>query len=328
VRTGGEVVVPNGPLDLNDNPLTGVKGLIFNEDGRQNIDYDGTAGSFQIRDTANNDERVLSVGKGQMQIGRTVNLQDSGVVNATSVSFSSASGTALDLTRNSDGSHFLWKHDDGTSNPTQYSAQLQAGDGNAYQIRNDSTDENLFRVRNDGDIRWKVLNGAVVNGGHGSFDTAQEAVDYAINNGYTAVEFPPGQYGSIVFSQALEIRGQSYGPGGESPEALFTAGDSAAIDGGNDCRIKDVAVETNDGQQFSVIVRDNSSVESTRVNKGGAITADGNSALISGCSARINQLTDEGVILTTDAKNVIVDGNHTMGSIRDNGTGNVIGENT
>lgn len=74
------------------------------------------------------------------------------------IDFISSGGRGLDFTPNSDGSHWLWFHDDGSSNPTLYGAQLYSGGNKVWRLENRTADEELVHVATNGDfyVRGRV----------------------------------------------------------------------------------------------------------------------------------------------------------------------------
>ena len=74
------------------------------------------------------------------------------------IHFSSSNGLGLDFTENSDGSHWLWIHDDGVSSPVEYGAQLYSGGGKVWRIENRTTNKELIHLGTGGNL---AVNGDV-----------------------------------------------------------------------------------------------------------------------------------------------------------------------
>jgi len=74
------------------------------------------------------------------------------------IDFISSNGRGLDFTSNSDGSHWLWFHDDGSSNATVYGAQLYSTGDKVWRIVDRSNWNELVHVGPDGRfyVRGKV----------------------------------------------------------------------------------------------------------------------------------------------------------------------------
>lgn len=62
----------------------------------------------------------------------------------------SGSGALFDLRPNSDGDQILWRHDDGTSAPTEYFVQSQPSSGNLLRGRDMTNSTNVFKIGTDG----------------------------------------------------------------------------------------------------------------------------------------------------------------------------------
>ena len=78
--------------------------------------------------------------------------------------FSSSGGHGLDFTSNSDGNHWLWRHDDGSSDPIVYGAHLNVRNGEVWRLRNITTSTDLVSVTDEADLRvaGTVTSGEVV----------------------------------------------------------------------------------------------------------------------------------------------------------------------
>lgn len=145
-----------GGIELDDNKITGVEDISFTGDADQSLYYTGSAGDFSIRDSSNNSEKVMSVGQGRMTVNRALRaagglqltndlqLNDNSIYGvAAPIVFSSPGGTAIDLATNSDGSHYIWNHTDGSGN--QVSAHSQPDDY-FLQLEREGSARHIFRT--------------------------------------------------------------------------------------------------------------------------------------------------------------------------------------
>lgn len=118
-----------------------------------------------------------------------VDLTRHDLAGVDAISFADSSGVALDLTPNSDGNHILWQHDDGTANPREFSAQLDAGNGIPWKLRDSARGRNLMEVHDNGYIALPygglALDGPVWMGTHNHFgdDTTHDIIFKQDSNG-------------------------------------------------------------------------------------------------------------------------------------------------
>lgn len=81
--------------------------------------------------------------------GGGVDFASGALTNVDHLEVSSDSGVVIDLTTgSSDGTHILWRHDDGGS--TQYEGLSRPGNNNAFMVRDSTNGQPLFTVHNDG----------------------------------------------------------------------------------------------------------------------------------------------------------------------------------
>lgn len=185
----------------------------------------------------------------------------------------------------------------------------------------------------DGGLTFHTMHGDVVWGGHPDFATAQAAIDYAKNNDVMEVRFPAGQsYDSIDVLGGIRVRG--YGDIRSSAPIFEGRTDDHAVDMTSGSSIFNVRVRSDNSTTGLHGIRTdtggrNDIVQVTCLGAAGdAFHIRNNYLQITGCYTLPGQVNGEGVMLTSNTNYCLVDGNMRMGSIVDNGGGNVIGSNS
>ena len=160
VRSVGDVAAPNGDLFTQD-------GMVATQSWVNNKAFDISGGRLT----------------GDIDMG----LND--IRGVSTISFPEQSGLALDLTPNSDGSHVLWEHDDGTSDPRVFSAQLDPAGGIPWKIRDSGRERNLIEIHQNGYISLPygglATDGPLWMGTHNHFgdDTTHDIIWKQDSNG-------------------------------------------------------------------------------------------------------------------------------------------------
>lgn len=191
------------------------------------------------------------------------------------------------------------------------------------------------RSRMTQELESKILNGAVY-GAHPDFGTAQAAIDWASNNGYSAVVFPPGTYGGIVVPGRMYVGGYA---------AATKAGSNVIFDGGtsqdgirldsNGAVIDNVAGATTQGGGSgyeAIFIPSNAQV--AHVRNCGVVESDSHGIYVDGIKCVVSNIVGSktGAIDGDDlhfggnSDSCVLDTATGMSSITNNGAGNVIGE--
>lgn len=180
----------------------------------------------------------------------------------------------------------------------------------------------------------KVVQGEVY-ANHPDFDSIQQAIDFASNNGYQIVKVESGDYGSIDITGAIAVVGLTPDPAGQSCPIFDGGTDDHAVDfQSNGGKLKNCGVRTDvgGGSSFNAINIPNGvghvQVLECEVDQSDAdgIYVDGNDVAIQRCVFRAN--TDgANVRLDTNSSNCIVTNNFRLGNLSDDGSGNVTGNN-
>lgn len=176
--------------------------------------------------------------------------------------------------------------------------------------------------------------GAMVNGSHSDFSSAQAAIDFAEANGKSVVTFGRSTQGAISIPPGIRVSGSAQV--GTASVSATTFQDSVT-DGGvvhvgrgsviENCRVINDGTGTGDhcvtGENISTV---------TNVRFGGAGGDGFNFANVNAsvtlCSARTAEIGGASVVLTSNSGGNIVTNNRSVGTITDNGTGNIVNNNT
>lgn len=165
-----------------------------------------------------------------------------------------------------------------------------------------------------------------VYAGHPDFSTLQDAIDFAANNGYHVVMAPPGEYGNVSISSQVDLLSLGYreakvGISGGSP----TSGTGIDVNTDN-VRINGVKAGSSDSdailtQNGNVDIR----IEDCRFVGNGSgsndITVQSDKTVV------ISSAAETGITLGSNSNNCVVD--DCVGvSVTNNGTGNVVGDNS
>jgi hypothetical protein len=189
-----------------------------------------------------------------------------------------------------------------------------------------------WQVSQETDCR--VING-IVFAGYDAFATAQDAINWAQNNGYRTVTFPPGDYSSIDISQdGMCIIGLGNAGANTANAATFDGGTSDhAVDiQSNNVRVINLSAKTTSGggnannavntASTAVWITDCVIQDSDQH----GVYADGIWINISGCISKGVDGTK--ILLDTNSQSCVVDSNINVGTVTDNGSGNVVGDNS
>ena len=180
----------DAPMRVQKTAVTGEKEFLLTLSSEGNLRLPtgtvfSTAGQLASQRWANDKFFQKSGGK----IGGDVDLAGNDVFGVSTASFPEESGLALDLTPNSDGSHILWKHDDGTNNPREFSAQLDPAGGTPWKIRDSGRERNLIEIHQNGYISLPygglATDGPLWMGTHNHFgdDTTHDIIWKQDSNG-------------------------------------------------------------------------------------------------------------------------------------------------
>jgi hypothetical protein len=175
-----------------------------------------------------------------------------------------------------------------------------------------------------GPATWKTRNGYAVNGGHGDFTSAGDAIIFAHNNGYGRVEFPAGTYGRISHGSGIEglVIAGSGNAKNAAHRTLFEASGNAIQMAGNGLTFENVAVESTDnGDGFSLdgndcVIRDCCVVGAGRE----GIRIGGGNCHITG--TRVFTVPNNRILLG-GLENTVIGNQGVDGYIDDRGSGNV-----
>lgn len=185
------------------------------------------------------------------------------------------------------------------------------------------------RIKDLSDVK---VYGAFINGAHDDFDTAQDAIDFAPTVAADIVVFPSETFGSIDIPAGLIVTGTGIRHNGSTQfEATVSGG--ATVDVSENSTLSNCVVKNNGSGSG-----DHAVTGSTRCTvKGchfhtaggdGFNSNDGNDILVTHNLASPANISGASILLTTNSNDCIVDTNRNMGTITDNGTGNVVGDNT
>lgn len=173
--------------------------------------------------------------------------------------------------------------------------------------------------------------GPIVNGGHSDFATAQDAIDFADTNG-KVVEMPPGTYGTITVPNGLIVRGNGVGDDSTKFEASVTGGGVVSLGANTVLEHCDVSnTGTGSGDHGIVTTNTRSTVRNVRFSQAGGDgynSNDVNEGLVTACDTLTSNIGGSSVLLTANTTRCIVSNNRKMGTITDNGSGNVVANNT
>jgi hypothetical protein len=176
------------------------------------------------------------------------------------------------------------------------------------------------------DTQNKVINQRSVNGDHPDFSTAQDAIDFASNNDYNIVKFPPGSFSSITIPGDIKVVGSGqFASQGSFSGTEFRGAPTVSVVGDR-AELKNCFLDTGgtvalevDGSDFYWRVsgcRINGNVEiglNTQTRRG----------VLAECFLSNNDIT-----LGANSEENVVDTNTRVATITDNGSENVIGDNS
>lgn len=180
-----------------------------------------------------------------------------------------------------------------------------------------------------GTSEWKVQNGAVVNGGHSDFSSAQAAIDFAANNGYYRVQFPPDNYDPITITKRnMVIEGTSRGWGGAG-EVIFDGASTGITIDAISVTVRNCSVGSNTTNALKTTQNANffaiEHVLAQRAEANG-LYLDTIGGSVTGCRTTAPNIGADGIRLAADSADIVVYGNVNVG-IQDNSGNNVIGAN-
>lgn len=176
----------------------------------------------------------------------------------------------------------------------------------------------------------KTFGNSGVNGSHGDFATAQDALDFAGNNDYQYVVYSPGTYGGISIPEGVIVMGSRSGP----RDATFSVSSGTAVSMGPGSSIENAVVSnTGDGSSdHGIIAGTMTQVENVFFGSAGGDginTNDEGEVLVTHCSAFQSGIAGDTVNITANSSNCIVRHNLDIGSINNAGGGsNSVGDNT
>lgn len=185
----------------------------------------------------------------------------------------------------------------------------------------------------EGGLDFKTYLGAIVWGDHPDFATAQAAIDYASTNGYVAVWFPPNTtYASIDIPNGMRVVGvgdmlenATVFDGGTTDHAVDMAFGSSLIN----CRVRTDSTTTGlHGVRTDTSGRNDIHRVICLEAAGDAFHIRNNHVALTASHTFSGQVNGDGVVLTVNSADCLVDSNTRMGTIVNNGTNNVVGDNT
>ncbi len=194
-----------------------------------------------------------------------------------------------------------------------------------------------FNNEIDGAVRRAAKTfGPMVNGGHSDFSDAQAAIDFADTTSHThMVGFPPGTYGSITIPEGMTVQG-----GGRSPSstdtALFSSASGPAVSMPNlrsclrYCGVENTSSASStehailaQGGQNSIV-----GVFLNAAGDDGIHSTNSDFLEVNSCYAASGGIASDSIVLDSDTSNAIVTNNPGIGTVTDNGTSNVVANNT
>lgn len=177
-------------------------------------------------------------------------------------------------------------------------------------------------------VEWKTQNGAILNGNHTDFATAQNAIDFATANTINVIRFRPGTYGPLTLSTGQIIRGAAVAPANNANPVLFqsnTAG-TPAITMNTNCALENVRVETTAGTTNAVVLNNNNRVTDSGIagSTNHGFYQNNNATVVRGCrAAGANVVGNQALIDTNGARNVFI-GNAGLTITNNGGASNVL----
>lgn len=168
-----------------------------------------------------------------------------------------------------------------------------------------------------------IVQGRVL-GSHPSFDTAQEALEWADAEGYKTVVFEPGEYGPITPKSAQEVIGVGAG------RAVFQGGttDHGVTVSAVPVTLTNIKATTTKGQGNALdafhITGDLATIERCRANESDrhGYYVDSENVSLIGCRDFDSELDNDGIHLTGNTVKCILAGCPSIKSVTDLGTNN------
>lgn len=184
---------------------------------------------------------------------------------------------------------------------------------------------------NTGEITNKIQNSDVVNGSHPDFVSAQEAIDFATANDYVAVEFASGAYGPISVGN-VEVRSRGRFDAFRDAPVFEGGPTSHGITITEDAALVGVAGSSSGGGYDAIHQSDSNN--RAQIVGCYADDADRHDIYLGGRRSIINRSefvglgNGDAVFLSSESNRCVIDGNVNLGTVSDNGSLNVVGDNS